>query len=56
MGIAVRDALADFPADEVVVVVRPDEEEGLVESFASETAPQHSFEGVPVRYLVLRED
>ena len=56
MGIAVRDALADFPADEVVVVVRPDEQEGLVESFASETAPQHSFEGVPVRYLVLRED
>ena len=54
MGLAVRDALADFPADEVVVVVRPDEQEGLVESLASDTAPQHSFEGVPVRYLVIR--
>ena len=56
MGIAVRDALADFPADEVVVVVRPDEQEGPIESLASETAPQYSFEGVPVRYVVLRED
>lgn len=55
MGIAVRDALADFPADEVVVVVRPDEQEGLVESLASDTAPQHSVEGVPVRYVVIRE-
>jgi len=56
MGIAVRDALADFPADEVVVVVRSDDQEGLIESVASDTAPQHSFEGVPVRYLVVREN
>jgi hypothetical protein len=55
VGIAVRDALAEFPADEVVVVVRPDEQEGLVESLASDTAPQHSVEGVPVRYVVIRE-
>jgi hypothetical protein len=54
MGVAVRDALADFPADEVVVVIRPDEQEGLVESLASDTAPQHSVAGVPVRYVVIR--
>jgi hypothetical protein len=56
VGLAVRDALATFPADEIVVVVRPDEEQGLVESAATETAPQHSVDGVPVRYVVARED
>ncbi len=56
VGIAVRDALADFPADEVVVVVRPDEQEGLVESIASDSAPQDSVDGVPVRYVVIPED
>jgi hypothetical protein len=53
VGLAVRDALATFPADEIVVVVRPDEKEGFVESLATEGAPQHSVEGVPVRYVVL---
>jgi hypothetical protein len=55
VGLAVRDALADFPADEVVVVVRPDEQQGPVESVASETAPQRSVNGVPVRYVVIDE-
>ena len=55
LGLAVRDALASFPADEVVVVLRPDEQEGLVESVATDTAPQHSVKGVPVRYVVLGE-
>jgi hypothetical protein len=27
--------------------------EGLVESHATETAPQHRIEGVPVRYVVV---
>jgi hypothetical protein len=53
VGLAIRDALATFPADEVVVAVRPDEEEGLVESIATEDAPQHSIEGVPVRLVVI---
>jgi hypothetical protein len=53
VGLAIRDALATFPADEIVVAVRPDEEEGFVESLATEGAPQHSVEGVPVRYVVL---
>src|SRR5687768_7419839 len=32
VGLAVRDALATFPADEIVVVVRPEEQERFVES------------------------
>ena len=32
VGLAIRDALATFPADEIVVAVRPEEEEGFVES------------------------
>ena len=55
VGLAIRDALATFPADEIVVAVRPDEEEGLVESIATDSAPQHSLEGVPVRYIVIRD-
>jgi hypothetical protein len=53
VGLAVRDALATFPADEIVVAVHPDAKEGLVESIATENAPQHSVEGVPVRYFVV---
>jgi hypothetical protein len=53
VGLAVRDALATFPADEIVVAVHPDDEEELVESIATETAPQLSVDGVPVRYVVI---
>jgi hypothetical protein len=56
VGLAVRDALATFPADEIVVVVRPEEQQGLIESAATARAPQHSVQGVPVRYVVIRED
>jgi len=55
VGLAIRDALATFPADEIVVAVRPGEEEGLVESMATDSAPQHSVEGIPVRYVVIRD-
>lgn len=53
VDLAIRDALATFPADEVVVAVRPTEQEGLVESVATDTAPQRSVEGVPVRFVVI---
>jgi hypothetical protein len=53
VSLAVRDALATFPADEIVVAVRPDAKEGLVESIATEGAPEHTVEGVPVRFLVV---
>ena len=48
-----RDALATFPADEIVIAVRPEEQEGYVESSATDTAPKHHIEGVPVRYVVI---
>lgn len=53
VGLAIRDALATFPADEIVVAVRPRDEEGLVESIATDSAPQRSVEGVPVRFVVI---
>ncbi len=53
VDLAIRDALATFPADEIVVAVRPGEEEGIIESAATDTAPHHRLEGVPVRYVVI---
>jgi hypothetical protein len=53
VGLAIRDALATFPADEIVVAVRPGEEEGLIESIVTDTAPQDRIEGVPVRTIVI---
>jgi hypothetical protein len=55
VGLAIRDALTTFPADEIVIAVRPDEEEGLIESIATEGALQHNVEGVPVRHVVIPE-
>ncbi len=51
--LAIRDALATFAADEIVVAVRPEEEEGLVESKATADAPTRSVDGVPVRLVVI---
>jgi hypothetical protein len=53
VGLAVRDALATFAADEIVVAVRPDAREGLIESIATEDAPKRTVDGVPVRFLVV---
>ena len=55
VGLAVRDALATFPADEIVVAVRPADEEGTVESMGTATAPTHDVDGVPVRVVVIRD-
>jgi hypothetical protein len=46
--LAIRDALATFPADEIVVAVRPEDEEGLVESKATAGTPTRSVDGVPI--------
>lgn len=51
--LAIRDALATFPADEIVVAVRPEDEEGLVESKATAGAPTRSVDGVPIRFVVI---
>jgi hypothetical protein len=55
VGLAIRDALATFPADEIVIAVRPEEQEGYVESSATDTAPEHNIDGVPVRYVVISD-
>jgi hypothetical protein len=51
--LAIRDALATFAADEIVVAVRPEDEEGLIESRATADLPQRSVDGVPVRLVVI---
>jgi hypothetical protein len=56
VDLAIRDALATFPADEIVVAVHPDDQEGMVESLATENAPRQAFEGIPVRYVVIRDE
>jgi hypothetical protein len=53
VDLAIRDALASFPADEIVIAVRPGSEQGLIESVATASAPKKDFEGIPVRYLVI---
>jgi hypothetical protein len=55
VDLAIRDALATFAADEIVVAVRPGDEQGLIESVATANAPKNTFGGIPVRYLVIRE-
>lgn len=55
VGLAISDALATFPAEEIVVAVRPEDEEGLVEAIGAEGTSQHSFQRVPIRYVVVRE-
>ncbi len=50
--LAIRDALATFPADEVVVAVRPDDGAGVVEQAATRDLPR-TVDGVPVRLVVL---
>ena len=54
--LAIRDALATFPADEIVVAVRPDQQEGLIEGAATDSAPARSFAGVPVRFVVVPDE
>jgi hypothetical protein len=51
--LAIRDALATFAADEIVVAVRPEDEQGLVESKATAGVPTRSVDGVPVRLVVI---
>ena len=53
VDLAIRDALATFPADEIVVAVRSADRAGLVEKLAMDDAPRHRIEGVPVRFIVI---
>jgi len=51
--LAIRDALATFPADEIIVAVRPAQEQAAVESAATASTPRQTFQGLPVRRLVI---
>jgi hypothetical protein len=53
VDLAIRDALATFAPDEIVIAVRPQSQEGQIESKATGTAPRDSLAGVPVRYVVI---
>ena len=51
---AIEDALREFPADEVLVITRPDDEASWLESGSGETA-QNRF-GLPVRLVTVADD
>jgi hypothetical protein len=51
---AIEDALGTFPADEIIVVTRPDDEAGWLEEGAGETA-QSRFR-LPVTRVTIAED
>ena len=53
--LAIRDALATFAADEIVVAVRPEDEEGIVESKATADLSKRNVDGVPVRVVVISD-
>ena len=51
---AIEDALREFPADEVLVITRPDEDASWLESGSGETA-QNRFH-LPIRHVTVSED
>ena len=53
VGLAIRDVLATFPADEIVVAIHAEDEAAPPEAAASETASRE-IDGVPVRRIVVR--
>jgi hypothetical protein len=56
VGLAIRDALATFPADQIVVALRPTDRAGAVETAAAATAPERSVDGIPVRTIVVADE
>ena len=54
VALAIRDALATFPADEVVVVVGPGDREVRAERLEPDAGEPRTVDGVPLRFLVLR--
>jgi hypothetical protein len=51
--LAIQDALATFAADEILVAVRPEDEQGIVESIVTAGTPTRNVNGVPVRVVVI---
>jgi hypothetical protein len=52
--LAIQDALATFPADEIVLVTRPEEEAGWLERGQDEEA-ERTYAGLPLRHVVVSE-
>ena len=52
--LAIRDALATFEADEIIVALRPDDEAVFAERIAA-AGLEPSVDGVPVRAIVVRD-
>lgn len=57
VGLAIRDALASFPAAEIVVALSADADMGFIESASTkDIGGQRSINGVPVRCVVIPDD
>ena len=53
VALAIRDALASFPADEVVVAVRPVDRDALAERLDPGSGAARSIDGVPLRFVAI---
>jgi hypothetical protein len=51
--LAIRDALATFPADEIILAVRSGDGSSAVERTAARSASRGEIDGVPVRVVTL---
>jgi hypothetical protein len=56
VALAIRDALATFPADEVVVAVGAGDRELLTEHLDPDEGAPRSIDGIPLRLVVVRDD
>jgi hypothetical protein len=54
VALAIRDALATFPAEEIVVAVGPGERDAVTDVLDPEEGAARSVDGVPVRVVVVR--
>ena len=55
VALAIRDALATFPAEEILVAVGPGERDAVTNVLDPEEGAARSVDGVPVRVVVVRE-
>ena len=53
VALAIRDALASFPADEVVVAIRSGDRDALAERLDPGDGAARSIDGVPLRFVVI---
>ena len=56
VALAIRDALATFPADEVVVAVGADDRDLLTERLDPDDGAPRDIDGTPLRLVVVRDD